>query len=85
MPSIPVTEMILLYPGCSAHWEAEDFRARGWPMLRPGGPSQCVGHSKASVHASCCSAPGLECRIREHGVPWPAEQVRSGRVHMVVL
>uniref|UniRef100_H0VTV9 Proprotein convertase subtilisin/kexin type 9 n=1 Tax=Cavia porcellus TaxID=10141 RepID=H0VTV9_CAVPO len=61
--------------GCSAHWEAEDFRARGWPMLRPGGPSQCVGHSKASVHASCCSAPGLECRIREHGVPWPAEQV----------
>ncbi|XP_005398562.1 PREDICTED: proprotein convertase subtilisin/kexin type 9 [Chinchilla lanigera] len=61
--------------GCSTHWEAEDFGAHRWPVPRPGGPGQCVGHKEASIHASCCQAPGLECRVREHGVPWPVEQV----------
>lgn len=61
--------------GCSAHWEAEDSGAHRRPVLRPGGPGQCAGHGEASVHASCCQAPGLECRVREHGGPRPAEQV----------
>ncbi|XP_004642652.1 proprotein convertase subtilisin/kexin type 9 [Octodon degus] len=61
--------------GCSAHWEAEDFGAHGWPVVRPGRPGQCVGPKEASVHASCCQASGLECRVKEHGVPQPVEQV----------
>ncbi|KAM9242987.1 proprotein convertase subtilisin/kexin type 9 isoform 7-T7 [Dugong dugon] len=62
--------------GCSSHWEAEDLGTHRQPMLRPRGqPGQCVGHQGASVHASCCHAPGLECKVKEHGVPGPAEKV----------
>ncbi|XP_007954479.1 proprotein convertase subtilisin/kexin type 9 [Orycteropus afer afer] len=59
--------------GCSSHWEAEDPDTRRQPVPRPHG--QCVGHRKASVHASCCHAPGLECKVKEHGVSGPAEKV----------
>ncbi|XP_077005643.1 proprotein convertase subtilisin/kexin type 9 [Tamandua tetradactyla] len=62
--------------GCSSHWEAEGLgtqrRPLPWPRVQP---DQCVGHREASVHASCCRAPGLECRIREHSIPAPAEKV----------
>lgn len=62
--------------GCSFHWEVEDLRAQQQPLLRSRHqPGQCVGHQEASVHASCCHAPGLECKIKEHGIPGPAEQV----------
>ncbi|XP_006839877.1 PREDICTED: proprotein convertase subtilisin/kexin type 9 [Chrysochloris asiatica] len=62
--------------GCSSHWEAEDFGNHRHPVLRPHGQSgQCVGHQEASIHASCCHAPGLECKIKEHGVSGPAEKV----------
>uniref|UniRef100_A0A8C3WY28 Proprotein convertase subtilisin/kexin type 9 n=1 Tax=Catagonus wagneri TaxID=51154 RepID=A0A8C3WY28_9CETA len=62
--------------GCSSHWQVEDPGTPRWPVLRPQGqPDQCVGHEKASVHASCCHAPGLECKVREHGIPGPAEKV----------
>uniref|UniRef100_A0A287BBJ9 Proprotein convertase subtilisin/kexin type 9 n=1 Tax=Sus scrofa TaxID=9823 RepID=A0A287BBJ9_PIG len=62
--------------GCSSHWEVEDSGPRRRPVPRPQGqPDQCVGHEKASVHASCCHAPGLECKVREHGIPGPAEKV----------
>ncbi|XP_004371755.1 proprotein convertase subtilisin/kexin type 9 [Trichechus manatus latirostris] len=62
--------------GCSSHWEAEDLGTQRQPVLRPRGqPGQCVGHQGASVHASCCHAPGLECKVKEHGVLGPAEKV----------
>ncbi|KAM6172473.1 proprotein convertase subtilisin/kexin type 9 [Erethizon dorsatum] len=61
--------------GCSTHWEAEDFGAHRWSVPRSGEPSQCVGRRAASVHASCCRAPGLECRVRERAVPQPMKQV----------
>ncbi|XP_069336150.1 proprotein convertase subtilisin/kexin type 9 isoform X7 [Eulemur rufifrons] len=62
--------------GCSSHWEAEDLGTHSRPVPRPRGQlDQCVGHKEASVHASCCHAPGLECKVKEHGVPGPAEQV----------
>ncbi|KAM5248581.1 proprotein convertase subtilisin/kexin type 9 [Ctenodactylus gundi] len=61
--------------GCSSHWEATDPGVYWWPVQRPGQPDQCVGHGDASVHVSCCHAPGLECRVREHGIPGRAEQV----------
>lgn len=64
--------------GCSYHWEVEDtgIRRRAVPRSRHR-PGQCVGHQEASVHAyaSCCHAPGLECKIKEHGISGPAEQV----------
>ncbi|XP_006879886.1 PREDICTED: proprotein convertase subtilisin/kexin type 9 [Elephantulus edwardii] len=62
--------------GCSSHWEDKDFGTHRQPELRlPGQPGQCVGHHKANVHASCCHAPGLECKVKEHEVSGPAEKV----------
>ncbi|XP_058286542.1 proprotein convertase subtilisin/kexin type 9 [Hylobates moloch] len=62
--------------GCSSHWEMEDLGTHKPPVLRPQGqPNQCVGHREASIHASCCRAPGLECKVKEHGNPAPQEQV----------
>ncbi|XP_052573550.1 proprotein convertase subtilisin/kexin type 9 isoform X5 [Peromyscus californicus insignis] len=62
--------------GCSFHWEVEDIGVQRPAVLRPRHqPGQCVGHREASVHASCCHAPGLECKIKEHGVSGPTEQV----------
>ncbi|XP_065732057.1 proprotein convertase subtilisin/kexin type 9 isoform X4 [Phocoena phocoena] len=62
--------------GCSSHWEVEDLGTPSRPVLRPRGqPDQCVGHKEASIHASCCHAPGLECKVREHGILGPAEKV----------
>ncbi|XP_011829229.1 PREDICTED: proprotein convertase subtilisin/kexin type 9 [Mandrillus leucophaeus] len=62
--------------GCSSHWEVEDLGTHKPPVLRPRGqPNQCVGHREASIHASCCHAPGLECKVKEHGIPAPQEQV----------
>ncbi|XP_052031556.1 proprotein convertase subtilisin/kexin type 9 isoform X2 [Apodemus sylvaticus] len=62
--------------GCSFHWEVEDLSVQRQPVLRSRRqPGQCVGHQAASVHASCCHAPGLECKIKEHGISGPAEQV----------
>lgn len=67
-------------PGCSSHWEVEDPGTPRRPVLRPRGqPDQCVGHKEASIHASCCHAPGLECKVREHGIPGPAEKVKGLR------
>lgn len=39
-----------------------------------------TGHREASVHAACCHAPGLECKIKEHGISGPAEQVKGLRM-----
>ncbi|XP_055089768.1 proprotein convertase subtilisin/kexin type 9 isoform X7 [Symphalangus syndactylus] len=62
--------------GCSSHWEVEDLGTHKPPVLRPQGqPNQCVGHREASIHASCCRAPGLECKVKEHGILAPQEQV----------
>ncbi|XP_058159499.1 proprotein convertase subtilisin/kexin type 9 isoform X2 [Dasypus novemcinctus] len=62
--------------GCSSHWEAEDPGAHRRPATRPRAqPDQCAGGRAASVHASCCRAPGLECQVREHSLPAPAEKV----------
>lgn len=63
--------------GCSSHWEAEGLGTHSQPAPRPQGQrAQCVGHREASIHASCCHAPGLECKVKEkHGIPGPAEQV----------
>lgn len=63
--------------GCSSHWEAESLGTHRQPAPRPQGQhAQCVGHREASIHASCCHAPGLVCKVKEkHGIPGPAEQV----------
>lgn len=62
--------------GCSFYWEVEDTGILRQAVLRSRHrPGQCVGHQEASVHASCCHAPGLECKIKEHGISGPAEQV----------
>jgi hypothetical protein len=64
--------------GCSFHWEVEDLSVRRQPALRSRRqPGQCVGHQAASVYASCCHAPGLECKIKEHGISGPSEQVKE--------
>ncbi|XP_040612979.1 proprotein convertase subtilisin/kexin type 9 isoform X2 [Mesocricetus auratus] len=65
--------------GCSLHWEVEGIGVQPLAVLRSRHqPGQCTGHREASVHASCCHAPGLECKIKEHGISGPAEQA-AGR------
>ncbi|EGV91718.1 Proprotein convertase subtilisin/kexin type 9 [Cricetulus griseus] len=62
--------------GCSFHWEVEGIGVQRWAVLRSRHqPGQCIGHREASAHASCCHAPGLDCKIKEHGISGPAEQV----------
>lgn len=64
--------------GCGFHWEVEGLSIQRQPVLRSRRqPGQCVGHQAASVYASCCHVPGLECKIKEHGISGPAEQVKE--------
>ncbi|XP_051027820.1 proprotein convertase subtilisin/kexin type 9 [Acomys russatus] len=61
--------------GCSFYWEVEDFGVRQLMRRSRHQPGKHTGHREASVHASCCHAPGLECKIKEHGISGPTEQV----------
>ncbi|XP_069843715.1 proprotein convertase subtilisin/kexin type 9-like [Dipodomys merriami] len=62
--------------GCSSHWG----------IYKPGvskhsssqqvyQPRKCLGHKKASVHASCCHAPGLQCTTKKYRRFSPLEKV----------
>ncbi|XP_048208079.1 proprotein convertase subtilisin/kexin type 9-like [Perognathus longimembris pacificus] len=64
--------------GCSSHWGTENLgvyehtsRKRG-----PNQPRWCVGHKEASVHASCCHAPGLQCKTKYRALR-PLEKVTA--------
>ncbi|XP_060629552.2 proprotein convertase subtilisin/kexin type 9 [Anolis sagrei] len=53
--------------GCSSHSVGEDFSGNIRPVLKTeGNYDQCIGQSGTAVHASCCHAPSLECKVQEY-------------------
>uniref|UniRef100_A0A6I8N7P4 Proprotein convertase subtilisin/kexin type 9 n=1 Tax=Ornithorhynchus anatinus TaxID=9258 RepID=A0A6I8N7P4_ORNAN len=58
--------------GCSSRSAAEGSAVPARPVWRPtAGPSGCAGPNGAEIRASCCHAPGLECRVKEHTAAGP--------------
>ncbi|XP_066481739.1 proprotein convertase subtilisin/kexin type 9 [Tiliqua scincoides] len=52
--------------GCSSHALTGDFSDNIRPVLRTNSShDQCVGQADATVHASCCHAPSIECKVQE--------------------
>uniref|UniRef100_F7GJD7 Proprotein convertase subtilisin/kexin type 9 n=1 Tax=Monodelphis domestica TaxID=13616 RepID=F7GJD7_MONDO len=52
--------------GCMSHSQMEEFGDQVKPIMRSQhGHSQCVSRREMNLHASCCHAPDLECRVKE--------------------
>uniref|UniRef100_A0A8D0HH18 Proprotein convertase subtilisin/kexin type 9 n=1 Tax=Sphenodon punctatus TaxID=8508 RepID=A0A8D0HH18_SPHPU len=53
--------------GCGSHSRAGAFGDHVRPVLRTeSGPDRCVGRADLTVHASCCHAPSIECKVKEN-------------------
>ncbi|KAH0618577.1 hypothetical protein JD844_017925 [Phrynosoma platyrhinos] len=53
--------------GCSSHSLAGDFSGNIRPVLKTENNfDRCIGQPGAAVHASCCHAPSLECKVQEY-------------------
>ncbi|XP_048208078.1 proprotein convertase subtilisin/kexin type 9-like [Perognathus longimembris pacificus] len=63
--------------GCSSHWGMENLGVylHTTQKHRLDQLSWCSGHKEASVHASCCHAPGLQCKIKKYRALRPLEKV----------
>ncbi|XP_056670573.1 proprotein convertase subtilisin/kexin type 9 [Monodelphis domestica] len=52
--------------GCMSHSQMEEFGDQVKPIMRSQrGHSQCVSRREMNLHASCCHALDLECRVKE--------------------
>ncbi|XP_050757102.1 proprotein convertase subtilisin/kexin type 9 [Gymnogyps californianus] len=62
--------------GCSFHSPTVVLGDGGRPVPGPGsGPSHCAGRTEVMVHALCCPAASLECRVKEHTSSGSVEKV----------
>ncbi|XP_074077446.1 proprotein convertase subtilisin/kexin type 9 [Macrotis lagotis] len=62
--------------GCTSHAPREEFGDQVKPVMKSQhGHSQCVSWHRMNLHASCCHAPDLECRVKEHEPEGPMEKV----------
>ncbi|XP_048208087.1 proprotein convertase subtilisin/kexin type 9-like [Perognathus longimembris pacificus] len=63
--------------GCSSHWGTENLGVyRNTTQNQVSNqPRRCTGHKEASVHASCCHAPGLQCKTKKYRPLNPLEKV----------
>ncbi|XP_072505696.1 proprotein convertase subtilisin/kexin type 9 isoform X2 [Notamacropus eugenii] len=62
--------------GCTSHAQREEFGDRVKPIMKSQhGHSQCLSRGEMTLHASCCHAPDLECRVKEHEPKGPTEKV----------
>ncbi|KAM9005856.1 proprotein convertase subtilisin/kexin type 9 [Sarcophilus harrisii] len=62
--------------GCASHSHREDLEDQVKPVMKSKqGHSHCVSRGQSSLHASCCHAPGLECRVKEHAPEGLTEKV----------
>ncbi|XP_077189723.1 proprotein convertase subtilisin/kexin type 9 [Paroedura picta] len=53
--------------GCSSYSLDRGFSENIRPVLRTeSNEDQCIGPADATVHASCCHAPSLECKVQEY-------------------
>ncbi|XP_061489134.1 proprotein convertase subtilisin/kexin type 9 isoform X2 [Rhineura floridana] len=67
LQSVSCTKGSHVLTGCSSHSLAGDFSDNIRPVLRAGNNhDECVGQADTTVHASCCHAPSLECKVQEH-------------------
>ncbi|XP_026562941.1 proprotein convertase subtilisin/kexin type 9 [Pseudonaja textilis] len=67
MKSVSCIEDSYVLTGCSTHSLAGDLSG-GIKTVHQADSSRahCVGQGEATVHASCCHAPSLECRVQGH-------------------
>ncbi|XP_042525639.1 proprotein convertase subtilisin/kexin type 9-like [Dipodomys spectabilis] len=62
--------------GCSSHWGIRNPGvSKHSSRQQVYQPRKCLGHKKASVHASCCRAPGLQCTTKKYRRFSPLEKV----------
>ncbi|XP_033007917.1 proprotein convertase subtilisin/kexin type 9 [Lacerta agilis] len=67
LQSVSCTKDGHVLTGCSSHSLAGDFSDSIRPELgTENRRDQCVGQAGATVHASCCHAPSLECKVQEY-------------------
>ncbi|XP_053098933.1 proprotein convertase subtilisin/kexin type 9 [Hemicordylus capensis] len=53
--------------GCSSHSLTGEFSSNIRPILKTeSSHDQCVSQADATVHASCCHAPSIECKVLEY-------------------
>uniref|UniRef100_A0ABM5G7X7 Proprotein convertase subtilisin/kexin type 9 n=1 Tax=Pogona vitticeps TaxID=103695 RepID=A0ABM5G7X7_9SAUR len=53
--------------GCSSHSAAGGFKIHVRPILRTErNHDHCTGQADAAVHAFCCHAPSIECKVQEY-------------------
>ncbi|XP_030062252.1 proprotein convertase subtilisin/kexin type 9 [Microcaecilia unicolor] len=54
--------------GCSSHSLSGHFSDNVRPVLRKQDmwDTSCIGKTDVTTHASCCHAPGLECKVKEY-------------------
>ncbi|XP_025022429.1 proprotein convertase subtilisin/kexin type 9 [Python bivittatus] len=66
MKSVSCTKDSHVLTGCSTHSLAGDINGNIRAVQRAdSGRAHCVGQGDAMVHASCCHAPSLECKVQE--------------------
>ncbi|XP_048208083.1 proprotein convertase subtilisin/kexin type 9-like [Perognathus longimembris pacificus] len=63
--------------GCSSDWGIENPGVYRNTTQNQGSnqPRRCAGHVNASVHASCCHAPGLQCKMQKFKAVRPMEKI----------
>nr|XP_056701215.1 proprotein convertase subtilisin/kexin type 9 [Euleptes europaea] len=67
MRSVSCTTDSHVLTGCSSYSLDHDFSEKVRPVLRTeSNHDQCIGQADAIVHASCCHAPSLECKVQEY-------------------
>ncbi|KAG8132454.1 hypothetical protein E2320_010306 [Naja naja] len=63
MKSVSCIKDSYVLTGCSTHSLAGDLSGG---IKADSSRAHCVGQGEATVHASCCHAPSLECRVQGH-------------------
>ncbi|XP_054836732.1 proprotein convertase subtilisin/kexin type 9 [Eublepharis macularius] len=65
--SVSCTRNRHILTGCSSYSLDQDFSETIRPVLRTDSNyDQCISQADVTVHASCCHAPSLECKVQEY-------------------
>ncbi|XP_062994521.1 proprotein convertase subtilisin/kexin type 9 [Elgaria multicarinata webbii] len=70
MQSVSCIKDTHVLTGCGSHSVSGDFSGNIRPVLgAESSRDHCVGQAGATVHAFCCHAPSIECKVQEHFSP----------------
>ncbi|KAL8178613.1 UNVERIFIED_CONTAM: Proprotein convertase subtilisin/kexin type 9 [Gekko kuhli] len=65
--SVSCTKDSHVLTGCSSYSLDQEFSENIRPVLRTeSNHGQCIGEADGTLHASCCHAPSLECKVQEY-------------------